>query len=150
MSGTGTRNDTLRQIVEVLDHVPVGGPDAYGYRWRDNDVPQDWRFRGDVFYSVPTAVLPRWLESVTASTAYDQVIAFDGVDLFDGPEGTPGNPAFNPQRLREEDRVIEAGLGVEDGGGRFYNLFYAHTLEGRNTGKKDIVGVVISVPWKLN
>ena len=46
-------------------------------------------------------------------------------------------------------RSLEASLGYTDKGGRYFQLFYAHTLDGRNTGEKDTFGISATFPISL-
>ena len=38
---------------------------------------------------------------------------------------------------------------MSDRGGRYYSLYYARTIDGRNTGQKDIVGLSITFPFDV-
>ena len=106
-----------------------------GYRWRDEDVPDD------LFGAAGLAVT--WIERLTLSVGYRHTEGQGGPDI--------GGPGFGvdygfPQ-VKEVDQRIEASLGYTDGGGRNYAFYFAQTLDGRNTGEKSIFGISISIPF---
>jgi hypothetical protein len=76
------------------------------------------------------------LQRFTLSGAYRHVEGLDGDDI--------GETGFRFSEVKEVIRNMEAGLGYRDGGGRYYQVFYARTVAGRNTGDKDIFGVSAS------
>ena len=98
-----------------------------GYRYRDGNVPDD------LFGSAGAYVA---FYGFTLSGAYRHVQGLDGDDI--------GDPGFSFPEVKEVNQNVEVGLGYRDGGGRYYQLFYAHTVDGRNTGEKDIFGVSAS------
>ena len=98
-----------------------------GYRYRDGDVPDD------LFGSAGAYVA---FYGFTLSGAYRHVQGLDGDDI--------GDPGFSFPEVKEVNQNVEVGLAYRDGGGRYYQLFYAHTVDGRNTGEKDIFGVSAS------
>jgi len=105
-----------------------------GYRWRENDVPDD------IFGSA--GVNLRW-GGVTLSAGYRHIESVDGPDI-----GAPGfGTEFGFPQVREIQQNVEASLGYVDGGGRFYQVYYSRTIEGRNTGEKDILGLSVSIPF---
>lgn len=108
----------------------------FGYRIRNNHVPQDWQVRALVSKS--------FFERATLEAGVHHKQAVDGIDL--------GDPGFTPARspeLREIYTDLEVGLGLHDGRGLDYHLFYAYTLDGRNTGKKNIAGASITIPFRF-
>jgi hypothetical protein len=138
----GTGYEIELGVGKVLESG-FGVSSIVGFRDRDNGVPPDLHFRADGFYSIPD-VLPGYLDSATVSLAYDYLGSTKGDDL--------GGPTFKPEkagRLKEREQLIEVGLGLQDVGGRYYSLFYGRTLDGRNTGEKDIFGASITLPWEL-
>ncbi|HEY2953550.1 MAG TPA: hypothetical protein VGK40_13250 [Verrucomicrobiae bacterium] len=107
-----------------------------GYRVRDSHVPDD------LFGSA--GAYATW-KSFTLSGGYRHVQSLTGLDLDD--------PRFNPRiqgrgfpQLKEENQSLEGSLGYTDKGGRYYQVFYAHTIDGRNTGQKDVFGVSATFP----
>ncbi|HZJ14070.1 MAG TPA: hypothetical protein VFD27_03425 [Chthoniobacteraceae bacterium] len=106
-----------------------------GYRWRDEDVPDD------LFGAVGLSVT--YIKNLTLSVGYRHTEGQGGPDI--------GGPGFGvdygfPQ-VKEVDQRIEASLGYTDDGGRNYAFYFAQTLDGRNTGEKSIFGVSISIPF---
>jgi len=104
----------------------------------------DWHLRADAFYTVPKSVLPHFMDAIILGFAYDQWRSTSGKDL--------GDPDFDPSKpgeLKEVVQNIEASIGVQDSGGRYYSFYYANTVAGRNTGKKNIFGVSVNLPWQL-
>jgi hypothetical protein len=109
---------------------------ALGIRARDHDVPMDWHVRLSLFKT--------FFQNITLSVAYDQWRSTSGIDI--------GDPDWNPGRfreLRENVGNIEVGLGFDDPWGLYWSLYYARTVNGRNTGIKNIGGLVITVPFEL-
>ena len=105
-----------------------------GYRWRDNDVPDDL---------FGAAGLAFTFKDVTLSVGYRHTEGQSGPDI-----GAPGfGTAFGFPQVKEIDQRIETSLSYTDHGGRNYALYFAQTLDGRNTGEKSIFGVSVSVPF---
>lgn len=105
-----------------------------GYRIRGENVPEDF-FTSAGIYKTITGGL-------AAGFAYRHIEGLSGLDI--------GGPGFDPSRfpeLKEIQQNVEFGLSYQDGGGRFYQIFYARTIDGRNTGEKDIVGVSVLLPF---
>lgn len=100
-----------------------------GYRYRTRDVPEDLFASAGTYFT--------WRD-FTASVAYRHVEGLDGDDI--------GDPGFTFPEVKEVIQNIEAGLGYRDSGGRYYQFFYARTIDGRNTGEKDIFGFSASFP----
>ena len=90
-----------------------------GYRWRDGHVPDDF------FGSVGTFLSWKFL---SATFGYRFTEGLSGPDI--------GDPGFTFSRVKEISHNLEGSLGITDGGGRYYQVFYAHTIEGRNTGSE--------------
>ena len=101
-----------------------------GYRFREGHVPDDW------FGSVGMFASWRFL-SLTAAYRFTQGLS--GEDI--------GDPGFTFPTVKEISQNVEASLGVTDPGGRHYQVFYAHTIDGRNTGKRDILGAAITLTF---
>ena len=49
--------------------------------------------------------------------------------------------------MKEQEQTINATIGYTDGGGRTYTVFGAHTVDGKNTVERDIIGLSISIPF---
>lgn len=107
-----------------------------GYRNRNHNVPDD------LFGSVGMYAT---VKSFTVSVGYRHVQGLSGGDIGGGGFN-PGSSRDGFPSVKEISQNIEAGLGYTDKGGRFYQFFYAHTLNGRNTGQKDVFGVSASFP----
>jgi hypothetical protein len=71
--------------------------------------------------------------------AYRHVQGLSGTDI--------GKPDFTFPALKEINQIFEAGLGFRDSGGRYYQVFGAFNLGGRNTGDKTIIGVSATFPF---
>jgi hypothetical protein len=99
-----------------------------GYRWRNHDVPDDV-FGSAGFYAT--------FRAFTAHVAYRHTQSTSGKDI--------GQVPF--PEVKEINQTIEGGIGFTDPGNRYYQIFYAHTLDGRNTGEKDIIGAAISLSY---
>jgi hypothetical protein len=108
----------------------------FGYRIRSNNVPDDWQ--------VHVMASKTFFERVSVQAGFRHKHSIGGIDL--------GEPGFTPQRspeLREIYSDLEVGLSTLDSRGLEYGLFYAYTLDGRNTGKKNIIGASISIPFRF-
>ena len=95
-----------------------------GYRLRENPVPDDF------FGSIGVY---KTLGSFTVNAGYRHIQSLSGVNIMD--------PGFTFPTLKEINQLFEAGLGYQDKGGRFYQVFGAFPMYGRNTGDKIILGV---------
>lgn len=102
----------------------------FGYRYRGEHVPDDLFGSFGIYQSI---------KSFTLSVGYRHIQGLSGEDI--------GDPGFRFPEVREIQQNIEAGVGYTDRGGRFYQFFYAHTLDGKNTGDKDIFGLSASIPF---
>ena len=101
-----------------------------GYRYRDGDVPDDWFGSSGLFVS--------W-KFIALTAGYRFTHGLSGPDI--------GEPGFTFPIVREISQNVEASLGFTDPGGRYYQLFAAYTIDGRNTGQRSIAGVSISLPF---
>ena len=105
-----------------------------GYRWRNNDVPDDLFFASGIWMRAGSFVV---------SAGYRHVEGQSGPDI-----GAPGfGTAFGFPQVKEVNQTLETSLTYQDNGGRNYSLSYGHTLDGKNTGEKDIFGVSVSIPF---
>ena len=106
-----------------------------GYRWRDSDVPDD------LFGAAGLAVT--YIPNVTLSVGYRHTEGQGGPDI-----GAPGfGTTFGFPQVKEVDQRLETSLAYTDGGGRNYAVYFAQTLNGRNTGEKSIFGISVSIPF---
>lgn len=106
-----------------------------GYRWRNNNVPDD------LFGAFGLAVT--YIPNLTLSVGYRHTESQSGPDI-----GAPGfGVDFGFPQVKEVDQRIETSLSYADRGGRTYALYFAQTLQGRNTGEKSIFGLSISIPF---
>lgn len=101
-----------------------------GYRVRENPVADDFFTTAGVFKTIGP---------VTASVGYRQVQSLDGMDI--------GDPGFTYPQLKEENHLLEAGLGFRDKGDRYYQVFGGFNVAGRNTGDKLMLGVSVTIPF---
>jgi hypothetical protein len=101
-----------------------------GYRWRDGNVPDD------LFGS--TGFFVSW-KGLSFTGGYRFMEGLSGDDI--------GDAGFTFPTVKEVSHNLEASVGYTDPGGRFYQVFYAHTITGRNTGERDILGGAISLTF---
>ena len=104
-----------------------------GYRFREDDVPDDLFGSAGIYAGYA---------GFTATLAYRHVQGTSGGDIDD-----PGfMTRFGFPQLKEINQTAEVGLGYTDPGDRHYQVFYARTIDGRNTGQKNIFGLSVSIP----
>jgi hypothetical protein len=101
-----------------------------GWRWRNHDVPEDLFGSIGIFQSI---------KSFTLSFGYRHIQGLSGKDIGEAPF----------PETKEISQNLEAGLGYRDHGGRYYQVYGAKTLDGRNTGEKWVIGASISLPFGL-
>jgi hypothetical protein len=106
----------------------------FGYRWRDHDVPEEL---------FGTAGFWAGYKGVTLSGGYRQTESKYGPDIGDPGFGTE----FGFPQTREIDKRLEASLGYTDDRGRNIAFYYAHTIDGRNTGDKSVYGISFTIPF---
>jgi len=99
-----------------------------GYRYRNNDVPND------LFYNVGV------------SYQFENGLRFDTLYVVtEGQSGTDiGQPGFSPnefEKLREERSLIDVGLFFPVADSHALGVHFANVIEGRNTGKSDILSL---------
>jgi hypothetical protein len=102
-----------------------------GYRYRAGNVPSEFAANAGLYQSVG---------KVTFSGGYRLVRSTSGSDI--------GDPGFEFRSLREINHLSNAGIGFSHGG-RFYQVFAANSLGGRNTGSKWIVGASVTFIFRL-
>jgi hypothetical protein len=106
----------------------------FGYRWRDDDVPQELFGSGGLYVTCGP---------VTLSAGYRGSWGVEGDDI-----GDPGfGSSFGFPQTREIQHNIEVALGFSDAGNRYYQLFYSRTLDGRNTGEHNVFGFAVTFPF---
>lgn len=103
----------------------------FGWRHRTEGVPEDLFGSAGLSYTLPARV--------TFNFAYRHNQGLSGDDI--------GDPGFTFPHLKEVWQRLEGGIGYTDKGGRYYQLFYARTIDGRNTGEKNIFGLSASFPF---
>lgn len=106
-----------------------------GYRNRSEGVPDD------VFGTAGLQYSP--LEWLSVHAAYRHEQSLSGIDILSS------SFTGNWQVVKEINRVAEFGATFTDSRGRTYTLFGAFNLSSRNTGDKTIVGIFVSLPFKL-
>ncbi len=107
-----------------------------GYRNRNHQVPDD------LFGSVGVYTA---YKSFNASLGYRHVQSLSGLDI--GATGfTPGGSPGFPQ-VREINQSVEVSLGYTCSHSVYYQVFFARTIDGRNTGEKNVVGLSITIPF---
>lgn len=94
-----------------------------GYRVREHPVPDDFFASAGVFQSIGR---------FTLSTAYRHTQGLSGMDI--------GDPGFTFPAVKEVTQLLEFGAGFRDHGNRYYQLFGAFSVDGRNSGDKLILG----------
>lgn len=99
-----------------------------GYRWRNHDVPDDVFGSGGLYATY---------RSFTAHAAYRHTQGLSGKDIGEVPF----------PEVKEINQNVEVGIGFTDRANRYYQVFYARTIDGRNTGEKDILGASISLSY---
>lgn len=130
--GAGGFETSLLLGREICPHFGLYG--EFGYRWRDHDVPEEL---------FGTAGFWTRCHNVILSGGYRQTESTHGPDI-----GDPGfGVEFGFPQTREIDKRLEGSLGYTDDGGRTYAFYYAHTIDGRNTGDKTVFGISISIPF---
>jgi hypothetical protein len=116
-----------------------------GWRTRNHSVPDD------LFGSAGAYAT---FKGFSLSGGYRHIQGLSGGDIGDttgrhvfDPAGGPGTYGF-PQ-VKEINQLVEASLGYTDGGGRYYSVFGARNVDGKNTGDKWIAGASITVPFQV-
>lgn len=113
-AGDGAHGAEFSALVgKTLGGTGFGVFSELGYRVRENPVPDD------LFASVGVY---KTLGSFTLSTVYRHVQSLSGLDIMD--------PGFTFPQLKEINQLLEAGVGYQDKGGRFYQLFVARSIAG--------------------
>jgi hypothetical protein len=118
---------------KMLPH-DFGVTSDFGIRVRNKNIPIEWHFRFATFKT--------FFDVLTISAAYDQWAATSGIDV--------GGPGWDPSRFREVKEIsrnIELSAGASDPWGTYWAFYYARTVDGRNTGLKDIFGFSLSATF---
>lgn len=121
--------------------IPGIGTGLYGeagYRVRGSahadgmraNVPNDFFGSIGVFQPIGPCVL---------SFGYRHIQALSGSDI--------GDPGFTFPGVKEVNQLLEAGLGFRDRGNRYYQIFGAWNVDGRNTGDKTILAASVTFPF---
>lgn len=107
-----------------------------GYRYREDDVPDEFFSNVNAFYSLtPLLNLP-----ISINFNYQMVDALSGIDI--------GSPGFSPDRFPETEEdyhLLSGGLSYSFGGNFSVNANYGQTVfERRNTADSKIVSFGLS------
>ncbi len=119
---------------KVFGSTDIGASGDVGYRYRDSNVPDDF------FVSVGLDKI--FFEYILAGFHYRHTQGLSGIDI--------GSPGFDPSRfpeLKEISDNIQAEVGYVGARGQYFGIIAAWTIAGRNTGKKMILGPVVSFPF---
>lgn len=98
-----------------------------GLRKRDSGVPDDYFGSAGVYRTL-------WNISWSAGLRHTQALGGQ----------TVGQPGYRAQWLKEVSQMAELGAGITDRQGRFYQLFLARQVRGRNTPDKLVVGMAVT------
>ncbi|MEW6305398.1 MAG: hypothetical protein AB1705_18125 [Verrucomicrobiota bacterium] len=141
----------------VFPHLPGKGASGgeigllLGKRWEESS----FGIYADVGYRVRSERVPdELLASVGMYREFFDALALSvGWRYSGGMSGVDfGAPGFTPNHLvevKEEAHRIELTLSHADKGGRLYQIYFSHTLAGRNTGEKAMIGAAVTLPLKL-
>ncbi len=119
---------------KVFGATNTGVSGDIGYRYRDSNVPDDF------FVSVGLDTI--LFEYILTGFRYRHTQGLSGIDI--------GSPGFDPSRFPEVKEIsdnIQAELGYVGARGQYFGFIAAWTIAGRNTGKKLILGPVVSFPF---
>ena len=116
-----------------------------GYRTRNQKVPDDF-FASAGFYAS--------YRGFSGTFGYRHVQGLSGGNIGDSTGKNVFNPAGGPNaygfpEVKEINQLIEASLGYTDRGGRYYSVFGAKNVDGKNTGDKWLLGASITIPINL-
>jgi hypothetical protein len=110
-----------------------------GYRWRGDDVPEDFFFSAGIAKNI-------FLSgggSINLYAGYRQVDGQSGGDI-----GAPGfGTVFGFPQTREEVQSIDFAVGYTAKNGYTYTAGFSHVVEGLNTPERDVFSVSLSVPF---
>jgi hypothetical protein len=102
-----------------------------GLRYRTEHVPDD--------FFVSAGLFQTFFDRLTLSFNFRHVHAMSGPDI--------GDPGFTFPEVKEIASSLEYGLTYQDEGGRYYSAFVAHTIDGRNTSDRLVVGFSFGIPF---
>lgn len=126
--------ETSLLLGKVFGDTGFGVNGEVGYRNRSEGVPEDFFVSAGVFQTI--------FDALTLSFEFVHTDALSGKDI--------GEPGFSPDefpKVEEDSEVVQFGLGYTINEMHYVGLFYARTLDGRNTGEKDIVGVTYNITF---
>ncbi len=103
-----------------------------GYQTRNHDVPDDFLFSAGIGYTCPARI--------TLNAGYRLIKGLSGPDIGDPGFGVD----FGFPQVKEVSHNIEGGIGYTDSRQRFYQFYYARTVDGRNTGEKNLFGFAVT------
>jgi hypothetical protein len=111
-----------------------------GYRYRDHDVPDDF---------VARFGLRQRIKFVTVMFDYRHAESLEGIDIL-GPEWNPGaGPGTGYPALKEVNQILGGTVQLADRGGRLFQFYVGHNIDGRNTGDKLLLGFSVRLPFNL-
>ena len=113
---------------ETVGELGVSG--EIGWRARFEDVPEDFFFSAGAYKAF--------------ENGFSLDVAFLHNQGLSGPD--IGDPGFTFPEVKEVQGNIQYGVGYRDAAGRSINVYAAHTLYGRNTAEKLVIGVSLSIP----
>lgn len=123
--GSGIETSVL--MGKAFGQSGVGTYGDIGFRHRNNRVPQD------VFGSVGVY---KAIRKASLNFGYRHINGLSGMNI--------GDPGFTFPRLKEITQTVEFGGGFSDRGGRYYQVFAAKSVAGRNSGNKTVIGVAMT------
>jgi hypothetical protein len=110
-----------------------------GYRWRGDDVPEDFFFSAGVAKNIFLS----GGDSINLYAGYRSIAGQSGGNI-----GGPGfGTLFGFPQVREEVQGIDFALGYTDKGGRSYTLSYSQVIEGRNTAETKALALSVNIPF---
>ena len=116
-----------------------------GYRVRNQKVPDDLFASAGLYASY---------RGFSGAFGYRHVQGLSGGNIGDSTGKEVFNPAGGPNaygfpEVKEINQLLEASVGYTDHGGRYYSVFGARNVDGKNTGDKWLLGASITVPINL-
>jgi hypothetical protein len=105
-----------------------------GYRYRDEDVPNEWFGSLDAIYA--------FTDRISARVGYSMANATSGLDI--------GGPGFSPARfpeVEEDFQLASAGVNVAFSSAMSLALDVGQKFDGRNTSRSQIWGLTFRFAW---
>jgi hypothetical protein len=105
-----------------------------GYRWRDENVPNEWFTSADVKYA--------FTDRVAARVGYAFSDSTSGIDI-----GAPGFTAARFPEVEEDFELVSAGVNVGLGANMALAIDYGAKIDGRNTARSTLWSITFGVSW---